>query len=127
MDIGSGGGFPAIPIAIARPDIKVMLIERNQKKCRFLEQAVMHLPLQNVSVVQSDIRDFVTSLRFDTITARAVADPATLWQWSPIFLNRNGQLLLQTTEPICDELPQTTIQCSKKVQRGWVTAVTRAQ
>lgn len=55
VDVGSGAGLPGIPIALARPDWRVTLVESNQKKAAFLQQAVVELGLQNVTIKQERI------------------------------------------------------------------------
>ena len=125
LDVGSGGGFPAIPIAIMRADLRVTLVERSAKKCRFLEQVVMHLPLDNVSVEEVDIRNFTPTSSFDTITARAVAKPSIVWKWSKRLLKSNGELLLQTSQPVEEKLPEGKIRRFAEGHRGCVTAVAR--
>jgi 16S rRNA (guanine527-N7)-methyltransferase len=70
-DLGSGGGLPGIPLALAFPQARVTLIERSEKKCRFLFHAVELLGLSTVSVVSRDLRELKT--RFDLITLRAVS------------------------------------------------------
>ncbi|MCV2503794.1 MAG: 16S rRNA (guanine(527)-N(7))-methyltransferase RsmG, partial [Neisseriaceae bacterium] len=55
VDVGSGGGVPGIPIAIARPDLKIMLVDSNSKKTTFLAQAVIELGLSNVEVKQGRV------------------------------------------------------------------------
>lgn len=127
LDVGSGGGFPAIPLAIMRPDLRVTLVERSARKCRFLEQAVMHLPLVNVAVEEVDIRNFTPTNSFDTITARAVANPSTVWQWTKRLLKSDGELLLQTSQPVEDELPEGKIRRFAEGYRGCVTAVARSE
>ena len=52
IDVGSGGGLPGIPLAIARPDLSVTLLEATGKKAEFLRRCVAELPLPNVSVIQ---------------------------------------------------------------------------
>ncbi|MBI4754778.1 MAG: 16S rRNA (guanine(527)-N(7))-methyltransferase RsmG [Betaproteobacteria bacterium] len=54
-DIGSGAGLPGIPLAIANPDLSVILVEANQKKCAFLEQARIDLELGNLTIVRERI------------------------------------------------------------------------
>lgn len=58
LDVGTGAGLPGIPIAIARPDIKVCLLDAGGKKIRFVTQAVIELGLENVKVVHSRIEAF---------------------------------------------------------------------
>jgi 16S rRNA (guanine527-N7)-methyltransferase len=76
LDIGSGGGLPGIPIAIARPDVHVTLLDSNHKKTAFLNQAVGELRLANVAVAGERAEAWDTADRFDTIVSRAFADLA---------------------------------------------------
>jgi 16S rRNA (guanine527-N7)-methyltransferase len=73
-DIGTGGGFPGIPIAIARPDISVTLVESSHKKCAFLEQAKTELALDNVQVVCGRVERWKPENRFDAVVSRAFAE-----------------------------------------------------
>jgi len=77
LDVGSGGGIPGIPLAIARPGLRVVLLDANTKKAAFLQQAVIELALANVRVVASRIEDFRDDARFDVVISRAFADLAT--------------------------------------------------
>jgi len=70
-DLGSGAGFPGIPLALARPDLSWTLIERVKKKAAFLTVATASLALTNTSVVAGDARSLAT--RFDLVISRAVA------------------------------------------------------
>ena len=72
-DLGTGPGLPGIPLAIARPDLQVVLVESNGKKARFLREAVRQLKLGNANVAESRIEAFDARGRFDAITARALA------------------------------------------------------
>ena len=56
LDIGSGGGFPGMVLAMGRPEMDVVLVERSQKKARFLQQVVYELGITGVEVVAQDIR-----------------------------------------------------------------------
>ena len=58
IDVGSGGGLPGIPLALARPDLRMTLLDSNRKKTAFLEQAAIELPLANVDVVTGRVEDF---------------------------------------------------------------------
>jgi 16S rRNA (guanine527-N7)-methyltransferase len=81
-DVGSGGGFPSIPLAIVRPELDFTLIESNGKKAGFLEAVAAELGLKNVRVVKVRAED-AAALResFDTVTARAVASLNTLLEY----------------------------------------------
>jgi len=71
LDIGSGAGFPAIPIAIIRPDLEVTALEANQKKSLFLDEVRDALGLKNLSVVTARLEDFDWS-EYELLTSRAL-------------------------------------------------------
>jgi 16S rRNA (guanine527-N7)-methyltransferase len=90
-DLGSGAGLPGIPLAIARPDIAVTLVESNGKKARFLREAIRSLPLANVTVAQGRVQDATGA--FDTVTARAFASLPDMLAWGGHLLAWNGRWL----------------------------------
>jgi 16S rRNA (guanine(527)-N(7))-methyltransferase RsmG len=71
LDIGSGAGFPAIPLAVLRPDVHVTALEANQKKSLFLNEAKDALKLANFKVATARIESF-DSTTFDLLTSRAL-------------------------------------------------------
>jgi len=73
-DIGTGGGFPGIPLAIARPDLAVTLVDSSHKKCAFLEQAKAELKLDNVRVACERVEQWKPEARFDAVVSRAFAE-----------------------------------------------------
>lgn len=77
LDVGSGGGVPGIPLAIARSDWHVVLVEANGKKAAFLQQAAIELSLANVRVQHSRIEDYRSEPPFDVVISRAFSDLAT--------------------------------------------------
>jgi len=74
LDVGSGGGLPGIPLAIARPELQVTLIDSIAKKTAFLLQVKAELGLGNLEVVTSRVEDFRPEAKFDVITSRAFSD-----------------------------------------------------
>lgn len=74
LDVGSGGGLPGIPLAIARPELQVTLIDSIAKKTAFLLQVKAELGLGNLEVVTSRVEDFQPEAKFDVITSRAFSD-----------------------------------------------------
>jgi 16S rRNA (guanine527-N7)-methyltransferase len=74
LDVGSGAGLPGIPLAIARPDLDVTLLDSNQKKTSFQQQAVIELGLANVRAVNARIESWEASQLFDVVISRAFAD-----------------------------------------------------
>ena len=74
LDVGSGGGLPGIPLAIARPELQVTLIDSIAKKTAFLLQAKAELGLGNLNVVTGRVEDWRPAEGFDVITSRAFSD-----------------------------------------------------
>ncbi len=87
LDVGSGAGFPGIPLALCFPEQQWLLLDSNGKKTRFLLQAKASLGLENVAVVQSRIEQFYAEECFDVIISRA--------------LGSIKELLAQTQEICC--------------------------
>ena len=73
LDVGTGPGFPGLPLAIAEPDRNFTLIDSNQKKIAFVEHAARTLGLSNVTAVKARGEDYAPGHRFDTVIARALA------------------------------------------------------
>lgn len=97
LDIGSGGGFPGVPISIARPDLSVTLLEPRGKRASFLRHVVRTVPISNAQVLAERVED-LTSPAYEAATSRAVGDLAELIDGAP-FLAPGGLLLAWTTEP----------------------------
>ncbi|HUH95584.1 MAG TPA: 16S rRNA (guanine(527)-N(7))-methyltransferase RsmG [Casimicrobiaceae bacterium] len=76
VDIGSGGGSPGIPLAIARPRWQVSLVERSRKKASFLRQAQAELALANLEIVEARVEDYDPAPLFDAAISRAFSDLA---------------------------------------------------
>jgi 16S rRNA (guanine527-N7)-methyltransferase len=92
-DVGSGAGFPGIPLAIVEPHRHFTLIESTGKKCRFLEHVREALELKNVAVVQSRAESYQPDMRFDTVLARAVGPVADLVKVAGPLVVGGGRLL----------------------------------
>ena len=103
-DVGSGAGFPGIPLAVARPDLQFALIESTGKKCRFLEHVRDTLGLSNVEVVQSRAEAYKPAERFDTVLARAVGPIAELVRNAGALVTGGGRLLAMKGRYPGDEL-----------------------
>jgi len=105
-DVGSGGGFPGIPLKIAYPNLEVTLIEATGKKCLFLKEVIKQLNLTEINVVNTRAEDLVRNPnfrgRFDIITARAVSSLDNLTKWTRPLLKSKGVLI---TEKGVKELP----------------------
>ena len=92
-DLGTGPGLPGIPLAIARPGLRVALVEANGKKARFLREAVRTLGLANAEVAESRIEALDRPGAFDAITARALATLPQILEFGGHLLASGGRLL----------------------------------
>lgn len=93
LDVGSGGGMPGIPLAIARPELRVTLLDSNSKKAAFLKQAAIELALPNISVHCGRVEQYHPQDRFSTITSRAFAELADFVQLTRHLLRSDGEWL----------------------------------
>lgn len=96
-DIGSGGGFPGVPLAILYPQKHFTLVDSNGKKTRFLEHVRMKLKLHNVSIVQSRAEALVGE--FDHVTCRAFASLAEISALTAHLLKPGASVLAMKGEP----------------------------
>ncbi|MET8622369.1 16S rRNA (guanine(527)-N(7))-methyltransferase RsmG [Kitasatospora sp. NPDC004669] len=92
-DVGSGAGLPGIPVALARPDVSVTLLEPLLRRTTFLEEVVRELGLDNVTVLRGRAEEMVGKLAVDVVTARAVAPLDRLAGWGMPLLRPHGQML----------------------------------
>ncbi|HMO27066.1 MAG TPA: 16S rRNA (guanine(527)-N(7))-methyltransferase RsmG [Tepidisphaeraceae bacterium] len=107
-DIGSGGGVPALVIAIARPDLEVVCLESTGKKSRFLTETIAALSLGNARVISTRVELHGRAEgreRYHAVTARAVAELSWLGEWSMPLVGRGGRLLAMKGPKHVDELP----------------------
>ncbi len=94
-DLGSGAGVPGIPLAIARPQTRVSLVEGNGRKCSFLEAAVSSLSLANVEVVKARAETWRAGIGVcDLVTARALAPLDVVAEYAAPLLRLGGALVV---------------------------------
>lgn len=91
-DVGSGGGLPGIPLAIARPEIQVTLIETSSKKSAFQQQVKIELGLSNVSIYSGRVEDYKPKNSFDIVISRAFAEIRDFVNWSGDLAKPEGRL-----------------------------------
>lgn len=92
-DVGSGGGLPGIPLALARPELSVSLIESSQKKASFLKQAKIELELANVSIACARAEEVTGLSPFEAVISRAFSDLAEFVLLAGHLLAPGGRLL----------------------------------
>ena len=94
-DVGSGAGFPAVPIRMVSDEVRAILIESNQKKATFLAEVVRELRLTNVDVRRCRMEDVnLSDVRVDFVTARALGIDDDFLNWSRDALSTTGSLVL---------------------------------
>jgi 16S rRNA (guanine527-N7)-methyltransferase len=110
LDIGTGGGFPGLPLAIARPDMHVLLTDSILKKLKLAEMFAQHTGLRHVRAksirVEELSNDTSLSSSFDIITARAVASIGKLVGWTKNLLKPNGKFVFLKGGDISTEIAE---------------------
>lgn len=103
-DLGSGAGFPGAPIAMARPELTVTLIESNGKKAAFLEELKRKLPLRNINVHRGRTEEIASTVEFDFVTTRALGEQEKWLKWSAERLSRGGRVVLWLNSEAAEEV-----------------------
>lgn len=99
LDVGSGGGFPAIPLLIALPGLRAVLVERSERKAGFLRKAVAALGLAGAEVRSGEFPKAAEGIRADVLTARAIERPERVLPILGEWVKRGTVLLCQAGDP----------------------------
>jgi 16S rRNA (guanine527-N7)-methyltransferase len=92
-DVGTGAGFPGMPLAICSPERQFTLIDGTAKKCRFVEHAAQMLEIRNVTVVHARAESWRPAAAFDTVVARALASLAEFIRHAAHLCAPGGRML----------------------------------
>ena len=92
IDVGCGAGLPGIPLAIARPEWKVALLDSNHKKATFLRQACLELGLTNTEVICERVEHYRPEDGFDTVISRAFSDLEEFARLTAHLTTKGGKL-----------------------------------
>ena len=98
LDIGSGAGFPGLPLKIVRPDLTVTLLDSVNKKVAFVSDVVAELKLSGVTAVHARIEDFPHKGEYDAVVSRAVAELSTLAEYALPFVKIGGVFIAYKSE-----------------------------
>jgi 16S rRNA (guanine527-N7)-methyltransferase len=98
LDIGTGGGFPGIPLKIMRPEQPMTLIDSIRKKVNFVRHVIRQMPLEGIEALHTRAETLADAVppgdRFDVIVCRALSDPHLAVEWSQPLLAEGGRIVL---------------------------------
>lgn len=110
-DVGTGAGFPGIPLKIIRNDIKLVLVDSLNKRINFLNEVIKELNLKNIETVHSRIEDFGKNKKyrekFNYSTARAVANLSTLSEYLLPIIKNGGQAIVMKGNNVEEEINES--------------------
>jgi len=106
LDIGTGGGFPGIPLAIYFPDVKFHLADSIAKKLKVVDAVAESLALKNITT-QHIRAEEINNRKFDFVVSRAVAPLKDLWKWSKPLLKKSRESGVRSQESVEDSEPRT--------------------
>jgi 16S rRNA (guanine527-N7)-methyltransferase len=118
-DVGSGGGFPGIPLAILEPGCRVVLIESIRKKTSFLKHIVRSLQLDNVEVYNGRAQKYPKPKSFDIVTSRAFASLSDFTAIASALIKPQGHIVCMK-----GQLPEKEIQELKDTQKAGLRLTT---
>ncbi len=103
LDIGTGGGFPSIPIALEYPEIQVTGIDSIQKKINAISNIAKELQIKNIEFIRDRVEN-IKDKKYDMITSRAVAQASLLIEYAYPLLKKDGYLVLYKSKNVDEEI-----------------------
>jgi len=114
LDVGTGAGFPGLPLAIVEPSLQFMLLDSTAKKLKFVAHVAASLALPNVQTVHTRAEDYRPAQRFDIVVSRAVGPVDQFVKWAGHLCVGGGRLLAMKGRAVPAEL--------EKLPSGWKLA-----
>lgn len=111
LDLGTGGGFPGIPLKIVCPDLKLGLLESKQKKCMFLREVTQKLKIEaEVFCARAEDQSLKEKLstKYDIVVSRAVSQLVLLYDWARPYLKPSGDLIAIKGSRVFEEVEALT-------------------
>lgn len=106
LDVGSGAGLPGLPLAITHPEQQWTLLDKGEKKTRFMTQAVVELGLKNITIVNARCEDFHSELGFDSIVSRAFSALSMMLEKTKHLIAANGIFVAMKGAQMVTELEE---------------------
>ena len=104
LDIGSGAGFPAIPLKIVRDDLDITMVDSVNKKITFLDEVISSLKLTGIRAIHKRVEDLDKKQKYDVVTSRAVAALNILVEYCLPYVKVGGFMLAYKSMEISQEL-----------------------
>lgn len=110
VDVGTGAGFPGIPLAIMNPKLEITLVDSLNKRLVFLQEVINKLKLKNIEIVHARAEDFGQNKnyreKFDIATSRAVANLSTLSEYLLPLVKVNGKCICMKASDVDEEIEE---------------------
>lgn len=111
LDMGTGAGFPGIPLKIAFPNLQIVLLDSLNKRIKFLQEVIENLGIKEIEAYHGRAEEFAKKQefreKFDYVVSRAVANLATLSEYCIPFVKRSGKFIPYKSGEITEELEQS--------------------